>query len=114
MAHFQAFLFLHMQFPQPEACWFYFSPLTKLLSNNLHMVVEKLENAFLFLVVPPLRLCPPPCLLCWNTLTCTRLDVQCAYLSSVSWELQPVPLVSSTSALPTAPDWQGAGFRRPE
>lgn len=40
------------------ACWVLFSPLTKSLSNSLHTIVEQLENAFLFLVVPPLRLCP--------------------------------------------------------
>lgn len=59
---------------------FYFSPLTKLLSSNFHMVVEKLENAFLFLVVPS-QAVPPSRLLCWNTLICTRVGVQHAHLS---------------------------------
>lgn len=80
------------------------------------MVVEKLENAFHFLMVPPFRLCPPPRRLCFCThVTCKCVDVQYANLSSVlGAPTSAVVLVSSAPALPTAPDWLRAGFHRRE
>lgn len=99
-----------------ETFWlarFYFSPLTKLLSNNLHMVVETLENAFLSLVAPPLRLCRHPaffagahsdapmwlcnmytCPLSWSSNQCShsgQLEVSLAYCPRLAGSRLPSP-----------------------
>lgn len=85
------------------ACWVLFFTFSKIIIKQLNVVVEKLENVFLFLVVP----CSLCHLLCWNTLVCTRVGVQCVYLSSVSQELQPVQSLWSARGQPSPLPWTG-------
>lgn len=95
------------------ACSVLFFPCNKIAIKQFTRGCRNIRKCFPVAGGATPRAMSPPCLLCWNTLMCMYVAVHTCPLCP-GGPTSVVTLVCSMSALPTAPDWLGAGFHRPE